>query len=133
MGRQAGKVASTMSTSSLAQSNASTGVGQSMTTSRRTLSQHYTPVFTDRNMLDVKDGYVTCESWDDPTPFKHVKVMDRAVQAVPVTSEGEAQTDLKHPKNISVQYVARVFDPAEVTEIWKSPGMQNFLEKAEGM
>ena len=38
--------------------------------------------------------------------------------------EGDAQTDLKHPKNLAIQYEARVFGPEEVEKIWNSPQMK---------
>jgi len=89
--------------------------------------------FNDRNVCDTKDGYVTCESYADPRPFQHVTKMDRSIQAVPTVQEGESQTELKHPKNISIQYEARVFSNDEVVEMFKSPEMRTFLEKAEKM
>ena len=90
--------------------------------------------FKDRNVADVKDGYVACESYNDASkPFKHASVMDRAIQAVPTVVEGDSQTELKHPKNIGIQYEARVFNPEEVIEIWKSPQMKSFLKNAEKM
>ena len=38
--------------------------------------------------------------------------------------EGDAQTDLRHPKNLAIQYEARVFGPEEVEKIWNSPQMK---------
>ena len=46
------------------------------------------------------------------------------VQAVPTVQEGDAQTDLRHPKNLAIQYEARVFGPEEVEKIWNSPQMK---------
>lgn len=89
---------------------------------------------SDRNVSDVKDGYVACESYTDSrNPSQHASVMDRAIQAVPTVVEGVSQTELKHPKNIGIEYEARVFNPDEVVEIWKSPQMQSFLKNAEKM
>ncbi len=59
--------------------------------------------------------------------------MDRAVQAVPTVKEDVSQTELKHPKNIAIQYEARVFSEEEVAELWKSPEMKSFLKRAEDM
>ncbi|TRY75281.1 hypothetical protein TCAL_00687, partial [Tigriopus californicus] len=88
--------------------------------------------FTNRDVKDAKDGYKACESYQETKfNFKHVHLMDRAVQAVPVTMEGHSQTELKHPKNIAIQYEARAFGPDEVAEIWKSDSMRNFLSRAE--
>ena len=90
-------------------------------------------VFSDRNVDDVKDGHVSCESYSEEKPFEHVSTMDRGVQAVPTVAEGESQTELKHPKNVSIQYEARIFGPAEVEEIWNSEEMITFLNRAEKM
>ena len=46
------------------------------------------------------------------------------LQAVPTVQEGDAQTDLRHPKNLAIQYEARVFGPEEVEKIWNSPQMK---------
>ena len=67
------------------------------------------PEFEDRNVMDAKDGYVACESYDNEKPEKHAMVLDRAIQAVPTVVSGGSQTELKHPKNIAIQYEARVF------------------------
>ncbi len=97
--------------------------------------------FTDRNVADAKDGLVFCESLPADVVFKkksgaktiwsHVAAMDRAVQAVPVVTEGQSQTELKHPKHVAIEYEARVFSNEEVAELWKSAEMRSFLEKAE--
>ena len=92
--------------------------------------------FSDRNVSDAKDGYVSCDSFVKELPaeaFKHVSVMERAIQAVPTVTESAAQTDLKHPKNIAIQYEPRVFSKDEVTEQWSSDQMRMFLGKAEQM
>ena len=57
----------------------------------------------------------------------------RYVQAVPTVREGGSQTELRHPKNIAIQYEARVFSEEEVVEMWKSEQMKKFLQKAESM
>ena len=46
------------------------------------------------------------------------------LQAVPTVQEGDAQTDLRHPKNLAIQYEARVFGPEEVEKIWNSSQMK---------
>ena len=46
---------------------------------------------------------------------------------MPTVQEGDAQTDLRHPKNLAIQYEARVFDPQEVEKIWSSPQMKRFV------
>ena len=76
---------------------------------------------------------MSCDSYSDPKPFSNVSVMDRGIQAVPRVVDSEAQTELKHPKNIGIEYEARVFDPEEVAELWKSDEMRKFLENAERM
>ena len=43
---------------------------------------------------------------------------------MPTVQEGDAQTDLRHPKNLAIQYEARVFGPQEVEKIWSSPQMK---------
>ena len=48
------------------------------------------------------------------------------LQAVPTMQEGDAQTDLRHPKNLAIQYEARVFGPEEVEMIWSSPQMKRY-------
>ena len=103
--------------------------------------------FSDRNMLDARDGYVACESAPpaaaQASPPPHGKegdgggapvvLMDRSVQAVPTVREDASQTELKHPKSVALQYEARVFSQEEVAELWKSPEMKSFLRKAEDM
>ena len=44
--------------------------------------------FSDRNVDDVKDGYVSCEPFQDSTRWGQVGCMDRGMQAVPVLVEG---------------------------------------------
>ena len=89
--------------------------------------------FTDRNVDDVIDGYVACESYKDTHVWEHVDQMERAMQAVPILVEGSSQTELKHPKNVYTQYEPRVFTDEEVTAIWESPEMKKFMGKAENM
>jgi len=48
-------------------------------------------------------------------------------------SDGESQTTLRHPKNVSSQYEARVFSQQEVASLWGSEEMQSFLKRAEDM
>lgn len=87
--------------------------------------------FSDRNVDDVIDGYVACESYTDTHQWEHVDEMERAMQAVPILVEGSSQTELKHPKNLYTQYEPRVFTEDEVTRIWESPEMKRFMTKAE--
>ena len=87
--------------------------------------------FSDRNVDDVIDGYVACESYIDTHQWDHVDEMERAMQAVPILVEGSSQTELKHPKNLYTQYEPRVFTQDEVTRIWESPEMKRFMTKAE--
>ncbi len=84
-------------------------------------------------MSDSKDGYVACEPFSvaSSSALAQVTLMDRAVQAVPTVREGVSQTLLKHPKNIAIEYEARVFSEEEVAELWKSPEMKAFLRRAE--
>ena len=89
--------------------------------------------FSDRNVDDVIDGYVACESYKDSHAWEHVDEMERAMQAVPVLVEGSSQTELKHPKSVYTQYEPRVFTEDEVTTIWESPEMKQFMTKAEKM
>jgi hypothetical protein len=100
---------------------------------RKVARKNSAVVFSDRDVKDAKDGYVSCESYVDKKKFSHLNLMDRAVQAVPTVVEGESQTDLKHPKHVAIQYEARVFGPEEVEQIWTSRPMINFLTKAEKM
>ena len=87
--------------------------------------------FNDRNVDDVIDGYVACESYTDTHQWDHVDEMERAMQAVPILVEGSSQTELKHPKNLYTQYEPRVFTQDEVERIWESPEMKRFMTKAE--
>ena len=87
--------------------------------------------FNDRNVDDVIDGYVACESYTDTHQWEHVDEMERAMQAVPILVEGSSQTELKHPKNLYTQYEPRVFTQEEVERIWESPEMKRFMNKAE--
>ena len=45
---------------------------------------------------------------------------------MPTVQEGAAQTNLRHPKNLAIQYEARVFGEEEVVKIWNSPQMKRF-------
>ena len=58
------------------------------------------------------------------TEISMVRVILFLLQAVPTVQEGDAQTDLRHPKNLAIQYEARVFGPDEVEKIWNSPQMK---------
>ncbi len=91
--------------------------------------------FGDRDMSHAKDGYVACESFPvaAAADLAQATRMERAVQAVPTVRDGVSQTELKHPKNIAIQYEARVFSEEEVAELWKSPEMKTFLKRAETM
>ena len=89
--------------------------------------------FCDRNVDDVSDGYVACESQYDPREFRNVESMEHAMQAVPVLVNGSSQTELKHPKNVFTQYEPRVFSEEEVEVISKSKEMEGFLLKAVDM
>ena len=89
--------------------------------------------FCDRNVDDVSDGYVACESQYDPREFRNVESMEHAMQAVPVLVNGSSQTELKHPKNVFTQYEPRVFSEEEVEIISKSKEMEGFLLKAVDM
>ena len=90
-------------------------------------------VFEDRNVDDVGDGYVACESQYDPRQFRNVESMEHAMQAVPVLVDGSSQTELKHPKNVFTQYEPRVFTEEEVEVISKSKEMEGFLHKVVDM
>ena len=90
-------------------------------------------VFEDRNVSDVVDGYVACESQYDPRQFRNVESMEHAMQAVPVLVDGSSQTELKHPKNVFTQYEPRVFTEEEVEVISKSKEMEGFLHKVVEM
>ena len=85
--------------------------------------------FTDRDVMDVSDGYVACESQHDPRQFRNVESMEHAMQAVPVLIDSSSQTELKHPKNVFTQYEPRVFSQEEVEVISKSKEMETFLHK----
>ena len=89
--------------------------------------------FTDRNVMDVSDGYVACESQYDPRQFRNVESMEHAMQAVPVLIDSGSQTELKHPKNVFTQYEPRVFSEEEVEVISKSKEMEGFLHKVVDM
>ena len=90
-------------------------------------------VFEDRNVSDVGDGYVACESQYDPRQFRNVESMEHAMQAVPVLVDGSSQTELNHPKNVFTQYEPRVFTEEEVEVISKSKEMEGFLHKVVDM
>ena len=85
--------------------------------------------FSDRDVMDVSDGYVACESQHDPRQFRNVESMEHAMQAVPVLIDNGTQTELKHPKNVFAQYEPRVFTEDEVEVISKSKEMETFLHK----
>jgi len=106
--------------------------------------------FQDRNVDDVSDGYVSCDSYNDNREWKHVEKMERGMQVkstlffnvnswgytsffkgVPILVEGGSQTELKHPKNVYTQYEPRVFTEEEVDVIWNSNEMKNFLSKMD--
>ena len=89
--------------------------------------------FADRNVDDVGDGYVACESQYDAREFRNVETMEHAMQAVPVLVDGSSQTELKHPKNVFTQYEPRVFTEEEVERISKSAEMETFLHKVVDM
>ena len=89
--------------------------------------------FSDRNVDDVKDGYVSCEPFQDSTRWGQVGCMDRGMQAVPVLVEGGTQTQLTHPNNVYIQYESRVFSNDELKETFESKGFKKFLNKAENL
>ena len=89
--------------------------------------------FSDRNVDDVKDGYVSCEPFQDTTRWGQVRCMDRGMQAVPVLVEGGTQTQLTHPNNVFIQYESRSFTNDELKETFESKGFKKFLNKAETM
>lgn len=89
--------------------------------------------FTDRDVDDVIDGYVACESYKDTHEWQHVDEMERAMQAVPILVDGSSQTELKHPKNVYTQYEPRVFTEEEVATIWESKEMKKFMVKADSI
>ena len=89
--------------------------------------------FSDRNVDDVKDGYVSCSPFQDSTRWGQVGSMDRGMQAVPVLVEGSTQTQLTHPNNVFIQYESRAFTGAELKETYESKGFKKFLDKAENM
>ena len=89
--------------------------------------------FSDRNVMDVNDGYVACESQHDPRQFRNVESMEHAMQAVPVLVDSSSQTELKHPKNVFTQYEPRVFSEEEVEVLSKSKEMERFLHKVVDM
>ena len=89
--------------------------------------------FSDRNVDDVKDGYVSCEPFQDSRRWGQVGCMDRGMQAVPVLVEGGTQTQLTHPKNVFIQYESRAFTGTELKDTFESKGFKKFLDKAESM
>ena len=89
--------------------------------------------FTDRNVDDVKDGYVSCEPFQDTTEWGQVGCMDRGMQAVPVLVEGGTQTQLTHPKNVYIQYESRSFTNEELKNTFDSKPFKKFLGKAEAL
>ena len=86
--------------------------------------------FSERNVEDVQDGYVACESQEYSRIFKTIESMEHAMQAVPVLVDSSSQTELKHPKNVHTQYEPRVFTQEEVEGLAKSKEMNKFLTKA---
>ena len=52
---------------------------------KRTVPRHLTKLnFSDRNVDDVTDGYVSCDSYKDNREWKHVEKMERGMRAVPI-------------------------------------------------
>ena len=52
---------------------------------KRTVPRHLKKLnFGDRNVDDVTDGYVSCDSYKDNRDWKHVEKMERGMQAVPI-------------------------------------------------
>ena len=97
---------------------------------RRVIPREDKPIkFENRDVDDVQDGYVACESQHDPRTFKTIESMEHPMQAVPVLVDSSSQTELKHPKNIHTQYEPRVFSEEDVEVIAKSEEMTRFLRK----
>ena len=52
---------------------------------KRTVARHVTKLsFEDRNVDDVPDGYVSCDSYKDNREWRHVQKMERGMQGVPI-------------------------------------------------
>ncbi|XP_023349661.1 WD repeat-containing protein 63 [Eurytemora carolleeae] len=89
--------------------------------------------FSDRGVEDVKDGYVSCEPFQDATKWSEVRSMERGMQAVPILMENGTQTHLTHPKSVYIQYESRSFSDDEMRKAMSSDKFKSFITKAENL
>ncbi|XP_013408046.1 WD repeat-containing protein 63 [Lingula anatina] len=96
---------------------------------KRVRREFGTPVeFSDRNVADAKDGYLECTPYEDKTFELKAMEIDKSVQAIPHYDNTGTQTDWKHPRNSTTQYMAREFDDKEKKEAENAERMGEFLE-----
>ncbi|XP_052776408.1 dynein axonemal intermediate chain 3-like isoform X2 [Mya arenaria] len=69
--------------------------------------------FQDRNVGDVKDGYIECTSYKDKTFDLQKNELDKGTQAIPWFTESGTQTEWKYPRNANTQYYPREFSTKE--------------------
>ncbi|XP_066297797.1 dynein axonemal intermediate chain 3-like [Branchiostoma lanceolatum] len=84
--------------------------------------------FTDRDVKDVKDGYVECTPYDDKNYSLHLLELDKATQAIATWKDCSSQTDWKYPRNAVTQYQPREFTEEEKEKLSTSKEVKVFIE-----
>ncbi|XP_077981205.1 dynein axonemal intermediate chain 3-like [Glandiceps talaboti] len=83
--------------------------------------------FGDRNSGDAKDGYIECVHYEDKSFSIKKLEKDCGTQAIPELVESGSQTEWKHPRNASTQYVPREFTEQEKEELSTSKSLEVFI------
>ncbi|KAH9523462.1 WD repeat-containing protein 63 [Bulinus truncatus] len=88
-------------------------------------------IFEDRNVSDVKDGSVDCNSFEDRS-FEVTRVeLEKGTQAIhEVVSQG-MQTNWTYPRTAATQTYPREFTPDEQKELIDSVSCKQFVQSAE--
>ncbi|EDV22170.1 uncharacterized protein TRIADDRAFT_29120 [Trichoplax adhaerens] len=86
--------------------------------------------FTDRNVTDVKDGYIECLPYDDKTHKVKKLEHDAGIQAVPIVDDSYSQTIWPKPRNANTQYVPRELAPDEIEDILDSAKFKKTIVEA---
>ncbi|KAG5275640.1 hypothetical protein AALO_G00122930 [Alosa alosa] len=85
-------------------------------------------IFSDRNAVETKDGFMECASYQDKT-FS-LKEMERGcgTQAIPDVISASTQTQWTYPKNMCTQYEPREFSEEDKENCLQSENLKNFVK-----
>ncbi|XP_031430157.1 dynein axonemal intermediate chain 3 isoform X2 [Clupea harengus] len=85
-------------------------------------------IFSDRNAVETKDGFLECVSYQDKSFSLREMENNCGTQAIPNVISAGTQTHWTYPKNVCTQYEPREFSEEDKENCLQSENLKNFVK-----